>query len=430
MARPKSGIRPIVESGIRRILTMDGGGLYGLTSALWLRQLCEGDERFLAPGNVQLFGGCSAGALNALLLAREPDPRKFVLAGGLENFWRQPGTFSNSNPVTAFWSLFQVTAWYGAEDFLQLLRAVFGDMTLADLPAENRVLITSFNWTGARDACTGAAWNPYGCPPGCPPWFDPWTPWAAMGGQGASYPAAPNPADLWGGIGSNARGWRPKFFKNFPAEEPDRRCRLVDIAYAAASPPGLRAVLNGFGDGGTFNACPSADAIAAAVAEERRLRDLPADESNDPADEARLVAEVLQNLRMLSVGVGAKNPAYWLRFIDMSFTQFNLYPTNPLAGNWYSPAWSVGLDGPSEDAVYISRQLLAAGFHRLNPGLLDMPTLVACIWSRFPVMREWLTQQIYCAVQSPDSQQAVRQALDFLNSGWHNGATANNVEES
>jgi patatin-like phospholipase len=419
---------PELKSGIQRIVTMDGGGLYGLTSALWLKQLCEEDPEFLAPGNVQLFAGCSAGALNCLLLAREPDPRSFVLAGGLERFWRQPGTFGNSNPVTAFWSLFQITAWYGAEDFLQLLRTLFGDMTLGDLP--QRVLITSFNWTGARDACRDAAApSPYGCPPGGPPWIDPSNPWAALGGQAAPYPMPPNPADVFGPTGSEARGWRPKFFKNFPPEEPDRRCRVVDVAYAAATPPGLRAVLNGFGDGGTFNACPSADAVAAAVAEERRLWNLKAGEGNDtdPDFEAALMAKMLETIRLLSLGVGAKKSAYWLRFFDVSFTQFNAYPTNPLVGNWYPPNVSVGLDGPTEDAVYISRQLLSNGFHRLNPGLLEVPTLVACLWARFPMAREWLTQQIYAAVQTAASKEAVGKALQFLANGWHN-PTANRVE--
>ena len=375
---------------IHRILSLDGGGLYGLTSALWLRQLCEQDPKFLRAGSVQLFAGCSAGALNSLLLAREREPREFVLAGGLENFWRQPGTFSNTNPVTAFWSLFQVTAWFGTADFLQLLQTQFGDMTLGDLP--NRVLITTFNWTGER--------NPHGTVPppmGCPP-LDPWNPWPW------------NPAGVLAAGASGSHWWRPKFFKNFPGKEPDRRSRIVDVAYAATSPPGMRAILDGLGDGGTFNACPCADAVAAVVAEER---------DQEHWDNNRPVGDLLQRLHLLSLGVGAKRSAYWLRSFDFSYLQFGLVPTNPLAANWYPPAVSVGLDGPTEEAIYISRQLLGPNFHRLNPGLLEVPTLAACIWARFPQVRESLIQQIYAAVQTPDSRQAVRDALDFLQSGWH-----------
>jgi hypothetical protein len=379
---------------IHRILSLDGGGLYGLTSALWLRQLCEQDPEFLRTGDVQLFAGCSAGALNSLLLAKEPEPREFVLAGGLENFWRQPGTFSNTNPVTAFWSLFQVTAWFGTADFLQLLQALFGDMTLGDLP--NRVLITTFNWTGERNACATMPRPPAGSPP-----CDPWSPWTGT------------PADVMASSVPDAHWWRPKFFKNFPDRELDRRCRIVDVAYAATAPPGMRAILDGLGDGGTFNACPCADAVAAVVAEERDKQHWS---DNQP------VGDLLDRLHLLSLGVGAKRSAYWLRYFDYSFTQFSLYPTNPLAANWYPPGVSVGLDGPTEEAIYISRQLLGANFHRLNPGLLEVPTLAACIWARSPQIRESLIQQIYAAVQTPVSRQAVRDALDFLKNRWRQEA--------
>ncbi len=416
-----------LRSGISRIVSLDGGGLYGLTSALWLKQLCQRDESFLSPGDVQLFAGCSAGALNALLLAREDNPREFLLAGGLEKFWRQPGTFSNSNPVTGYLSLWQIGAWLGAEDFLQLLRAYFGDMTLGDL--RNNVLITSFNWTGDPARC-GPTAPPGPGPWGCPPGIDPLNPWGTMaaGGwcspPGWCCPPPPNPADV---VGSGTSWWRPKFFKNFPATEEDRACRVVDVAYAAGSPPGLRAVLNGFGDGGTFNACPAANAVTAVIAEERRNNSCPPDA---PADEvldieAVVVKKVCRSLKMLSLGVGARRAAYWVKLIDTSFTQFSIYPTSPPAGNWYPPNVSVGLDAPTEDAVFMSQQLLSPSkFQRLNPPLLEVPTLVACIYARFPLVREWLTQQIYAAVETPLSKQAVERALAFLETAWREDCTA------
>ncbi|MCA9649183.1 MAG: patatin-like phospholipase family protein [Myxococcales bacterium] len=59
------------------IISMDGGGIYGLATARMLRKLCERDPAFLAKSDIASyrFAGTSAGALNALLLAKEEDPR-------------------------------------------------------------------------------------------------------------------------------------------------------------------------------------------------------------------------------------------------------------------------------------------------------------------------------------------------------------------
>src|ERR1700720_2572457 len=230
MARGKAAAG-LDEVGLWRVLAMDGGGLYGLTTALWLKQLCQSNDSFLHDRDVRLFAGTSAGALNALLLAREKDPRSFVLSGGLENFYRQPGTFSNSNPVTALLSLYQITAWCGAGDFLSLLQSEFGDMTLGDLPHD--VFVSSFNWTGARNAADPAPGSAPP-PPGPPPGSDVWSAWAAACGI-APYPAPTNPADVV--AAQSGTGWRPEFFKNFPEHAADRRPRAVDRGFARATPP-------------------------------------------------------------------------------------------------------------------------------------------------------------------------------------------------
>lgn len=398
---------PETEGGVQRILAMDGGGLYGLTTALWLKKLCERNEGFLKKGDVTVFAGCSAGAFNALLLAREENPRDFVLSGRLEEVWRQPGPFSNSNPLTAWLSLFQITAWLGAGDFLQLLQALFGDMTLGDLPGD--VFISSFNWTGDRDACASPPLGP--C---CPPMADPRNPWPLSGNA------------LGGGLGGQ-QTWRPKYFKNFPKGESDRRCRVVDVAYAACTMPGMRTILNGFGDGGNLNPCPAAEAVAAMINLERgdlwndtsgKLVAMP--EAGDLQDYFNSIATVCRNLRMLSLGVGARSAAYWLRLFDLSSAQFGSYPTNPLAGNWYPPSTVAALDAPTEDAVYIARCLLSDQyFHRMNPGILDVPTLPAMIMARDPGLRQLLIQQIYQAVDIPLSREAVKSAAEFLESGWY-----------
>src|SRR5690242_19279812 len=101
-----------------RIVSIDGGGIYGLTSATWMRQLCERDPNFLKPtgpgAQIPLLAGISSGAVNALLLAKEPDPRQALLDGVIQAFWKEPiGAFSHSNPWTAWWSLYGVGGWFG-----------------------------------------------------------------------------------------------------------------------------------------------------------------------------------------------------------------------------------------------------------------------------------------------------------------------------
>src|SRR5688500_1021126 len=109
------------EASQYRILSIDGGGLYGLVSALWLQQLCQEDETLLrdplpssgtgtsVPDRPQyLFSGASAGAVTVLLLAKHDNPRD-GLAEAVD-FWKaRVGAFSNVlNPMAAWLSLFNL----------------------------------------------------------------------------------------------------------------------------------------------------------------------------------------------------------------------------------------------------------------------------------------------------------------------------------
>src|SRR5690349_4184758 len=114
-----------------RILTIDGGGIYGLLSAVWLRKLCEQDPSFLRDDQIDLFAGVSSGAINTLLLARHEHPREALLASVLEEFWARPvGVFSHTNPATRLLSWLGLTPWFGAEDMERVLVEHFGDMRL------------------------------------------------------------------------------------------------------------------------------------------------------------------------------------------------------------------------------------------------------------------------------------------------------------
>ena len=115
------------------IISMDGGGIYGLATARMLRKLCERDPAFLAKSDIASyrFAGTSAGALNALLLAKEEDPRAFVLAGGLDDYWRNTLVFQPPDDWwSLYWSFLGITPWFGSSRYQQSLEELFGATTL------------------------------------------------------------------------------------------------------------------------------------------------------------------------------------------------------------------------------------------------------------------------------------------------------------
>ncbi len=361
-----------------QILSMDGGGIYGLTTARLLGCLCRRVDGFLAPRENQkfLFAGTSAGSINALLLAQEPNPREAVLAGKLEAFWQSPDVYANRvNPASAFWSWFGVTAWHGYMDFMGLLDRVFGPQSLGDL--HHNVLITTFNWSGSRR----------------------------------------NTADFQ---------WRPKIFYNFPDDEPDRKCFIRDVAYAAASPPPLRAIRDGYGDGGVFAPNPSDNALAKLIrvifGDKDGFLDLILDNARN-----RKLAQLrdLSNIALLSVGVGARTPCYQYTAFDYGALPFSLLPTNAVNGDLYPPAVSIGLDAPGQISQYKTELILGSQTHRLDPPILGPPTfpptLVATALSRFDPWRRHFVENIIRRVDSRDAQPYIDAAVTFLESnGWKN----------
>lgn len=356
-----------------RILSMDGGGIYGYITALMLRRLCEENEDFLNPesedGSVWLFAGTSAGGLNALMLASDQNPREVVLSGRLERFWYRRGTFANEvNSWDAFWSWFGVTAWLGAADFELMLTQIYGDRTLGDLP--HRVLVTAFNWSGT---------------------------------------------------GQRTPNWRPKVFANFPEDDPDREIPIRWVAYAGGSPPGLRAVAYGIGDGGEVDPDPSMAAITEVV--KKRRRDVergffPVEADNEELSELGALTQI----HMLSVGVCTKPAVYGQVNFNLGATLWNLLPTNPDRGQWFPPYLQVSLDGPTEAVNHQCTVFLEERFHRLDPPLLGPPeeptTLVATSWSRFLPWQRYLLDRQRNAMQSLPAKKAVNQALRFLENGW------------
>lgn len=371
---------------IRRILSIDGAGVYGLISAIWLRQMCERDPNFLAPGQVDLFAGISSGAVNALLLAKSKDPRAAVLSGELEAFWRERrGVFSNPMPVSRALSWFGLTPWYDANSFLRQLEGHFGQLTLGDLP--NKVLVSTFNWTGQRSF------------------------------EFSTWPKLARPDPL------GRRSWQPKLFCTLE-DTSDARYRVVDIAYGAAAPPGFRPIRGGIGDAGTFTGNPSVEAIAAMA---RSLAGWPAvgeqgctdctQGANDAVPETVPVHE-LDRISLLSIGDGSCEPSYWLQSFGLGSVPMALLPTNPSQGAWFSPVWEVSIQAPVADASHISRMLLVDRFHRLDADLMELPMLLASLFARNLVARDAVFRHIEDKTRSDLSQRVVSLAAAYLNNGW------------
>lgn len=194
-----------------RILSMDGGGIYGLFTALMLRKLCERDKTFLKGDQITLFAGTSAGALISLLLAKEKNPRDAVLSGEVENIFCNGLMYNNRlDPLNALLSYTMLTPWTGSRGADRLYRDHFGDMTIGEL--KHRILIAGFDVSGT-----------------------------AM---------------------KKNRRWKPKVFYNFPNNEPDRSLLVREVAYGATSPLGWRPVRNGITDGYVFADNPCVQAIA------------------------------------------------------------------------------------------------------------------------------------------------------------------------
>lgn len=395
MAKPKTRDDDLPRY---RCLAIDGGGLYGYISALWLRQLCDRDPEFLKGQSVDLYAGISSGAVNSLLLAKYENPRDAVLSGELESFWTaRCGVFSNSNPLFAYLSLCGVTGWYGMQDFLDQLEQHFGDRTLGDLP--QKVIICTFNMSGKDKPIDFGPRHPHG-------------------GDAGRF------LGTWAQPTSNEDSWRPKIFTNFRTDR-DQKYRVVDVAYGAATPVGFRAVRGGITDGAIFTANPSLNAIGAMV------HVLTSGVYRDQYPDApRSAGGVLDQLSLLSVGDGSISPHYWLKNFDFSLMQVGMFPTNPPQGQWYPPSFAATLDAPAQDTTYVSKMLLNNRFHRIDPGLMNTPVLISSIIARFPMWRDLFLQRMRTVINSQPSVKAVDDVITYLANGWQDPIVPPNVPPS
>jgi len=191
-----------------RVLSLDGGGIRGLITAILLERMEEAHPRFLS--YVDLFAGTSTGGLLALGLASGMAPKE------IRSLYEEMGkqVFSNSflDDVLDLGSL--IGAEYGIGPLKRALEHRFGDMRLGDLP--KKVLVSSFD----LDNC---------------------------------------PQDK-----NRLRTWKAKFFHNYPGLDSDGDQKVVDVALRTSNAPTYFPIYQGYVDGGVVANNPSVCAMAQA----------------------------------------------------------------------------------------------------------------------------------------------------------------------
>lgn len=225
-----------------RILTLDGGGVRGVLSAVLLKRLEAVVPGFLQ--KVDLFAGTSTGGILALALAAG------FSADKCKELYVEYGSRIFNNPVPDWLdggSLFG--AKYDNRNLAQTLDKYFGDKKLGQLLPRN-VVISSFDLDNSEDETH-------------------------------------RPEQF--------RSWKAKFFHNFPSEESgsDMSESVVDVALRTSAAPTYFPVYDGYIDGGVVANNPSVCALTQAL-----------DSAQLPNDKGEYARVTLDRVVLLSVGTG------------------------------------------------------------------------------------------------------------------------------
>lgn len=192
-----------------RIVSLDGGGIRGLYTAVLLSRLDAQVPGFM--NCVDLFAGTSTGGILALGLANG------IPIQSLIDLYRNDGPtiFSRTlwHEIRAVGEL--VGAKYDNTNLIRTLQGLFGDKTLKDL-LPRHVLVPSFDL------------------------------------DNRATPPAP-------------RMWKPKFFHNFEGADSDGAEKIVDVALRTSAAPTYFPVYQGYVDGGVVANEPSMASLAQAL---------------------------------------------------------------------------------------------------------------------------------------------------------------------
>lgn len=386
-----------------RILSLDGGGVYGIYTALMLKQICDHDENFLNDGSVNLFAGCSAGALTSLLLAMHENPRDALMEGSPQRLLSEPMVYANLNPVNFLKSCVGLGPVFGTKEYYGVLERYFGDITLGEL--KHNVMITTFNWAGGK-----------------------------------------------------AGKWRPKYYNNFRESDPDYTTKVTDVAFAATSPSFYRAIWNGCQDGAWYTSNPTMCAIAEVISEIFSPEEATAAEMGafTPSGVAHIflnaleaaghnMAEgadfnrdtILDLLSVFSVSTGDEIPNLPVKKAEWGMLRWIAGMWNGPLGQWISPTMR-GLQPPSQATCYQAQQLLNRkyiafektngdrtpvlkerisheGYYRLAPEVLRDPILLVTLLSRNnPLYLRHAVNKIVKQAYSQESRAEIEKAITWL----------------
>ena len=202
------------------ILSMDGGGIRGIMTAIILQRLEKQYPGFLS--KIQLFAGTSTGGLLALGLACGMSPAEMRVL--YQEFGDIVFTDSALDDFRDLGRL--VGADYSLGPLKLVLTKQFGDRYLDSIP--KKVLISSFDLDNEDPS-------------------------------------------------QNKRSWKAKFFHNYPGSDSDGDQKIVDVALRTANAPTYFPVYQGYVDGGVVANNPSVCALAQALNPEtggQKLQDL------------------------------------------------------------------------------------------------------------------------------------------------------------
>ena len=203
---------------VYRILTLDGGGIRGLLSAVLMDELDRRHPDWLS--RVDMIAGTSTGGVLALALANGMQPAKLA-----ELYYELGPIIFKDNLLDDVRDLGRmIGADYGTKNLRRELEKIFSDTRLQDL--NKRVLVTAFDLDNEA-------------------------------------------------LSPEERSWKPKFFHNFPGGDSDGERHAADVALYSSAAPTYFPSVDGYIDGGVVANHPGMVALSQTQDRRSEILDRP-----------------------------------------------------------------------------------------------------------------------------------------------------------